>query len=38
VIVGARRLGGGQPGLRIGPVTDAVLHHALCPVAVFPLD
>lgn len=29
-------IGGGRHGARTGPVADAVLHHASCPVAVVP--
>ena len=36
LVVGARRHGHDQPGMRIGPVTAAVVHHAECPVAVVP--
>jgi nucleotide-binding universal stress UspA family protein len=36
LVVGARRHGHGHPGMRIGPVATAVLHHAECPVAVVP--
>ncbi|MBA2810630.1 universal stress protein [Streptomyces sp. KM273126] len=35
VVVG-RRTRDGRLGMRIGPVTQAVLHHAACPVAVVP--
>jgi nucleotide-binding universal stress UspA family protein len=38
VIAGARRHSDGQHGMRVGPVANTVLHHAACPVAVFPLD
>lgn len=34
LVVGARRRHG--PGLHLGPVNHAVLHHAPCPVAVVP--
>ncbi|WP_377273864.1 universal stress protein [Peterkaempfera sp. SMS 1(5)a] len=34
LVVGARRRPG--PGLQLGPVNHAVLHHAPCPVAVVP--
>ncbi|AXI76280.1 universal stress protein [Peterkaempfera bronchialis] len=37
LVVGAHRRGG-RPGLQLGPVNHAVLHHAPCPVAVVPLD
>lgn len=36
LVVGARRHGHDHPGMRIGPVATAVLHHAECPVAVVP--
>ncbi|OLE28943.1 MAG: hypothetical protein AUG49_01055 [Catenulispora sp. 13_1_20CM_3_70_7] len=36
VVVGAHRRHGGQAGMRIGPVTTTLLHHARCPVAVVP--
>ena len=36
LVVGARRPGHDHPGMRIGPVAAAVLHHAECPVAVVP--
>ncbi|MGW7794237.1 universal stress protein, partial [Streptomyces tricolor] len=35
VVVGARRRVGGA-GHRLGRVAHALLHHALCPVAVVP--
>lgn len=36
LVVGARSRGRGLPGLQLGLVNHAVLHHALCPVAVIP--
>ncbi|GAA1978872.1 universal stress protein [Catenulispora subtropica] len=36
LVVGARRHSHDHPGMRIGPVAAAVLHHAECPVAVAP--
>lgn len=36
LVVGARRHSHDHPGMRIGPVTAAMLHHAECPVAVVP--
>lgn len=36
VITGAHRHGGGHPGVRLGPITHALLHHAQCPVVVVP--
>jgi nucleotide-binding universal stress UspA family protein len=36
LVVEGRRHGGGPPGLRLGPVAHAALHHAACPVAVVP--
>jgi len=36
LVVGARRHIHDHPGMRIGPVAAAVLHHAACPVAVVP--
>lgn len=36
LVVGARRQG--DPlGMRMGPVTHAVLHHAHCPVVLIPI-
>jgi nucleotide-binding universal stress UspA family protein len=37
LITGARRHAEGRHGLLLGPVTQALLHHAECPVAVVPL-
>ncbi|MFJ4989811.1 universal stress protein [Streptomyces sp. NPDC088732] len=37
VVVGARRREGDPLGMRMGPVTHAVLHHAYCPVVLIPL-
>lgn len=36
LVVGAHRRSHDHPGMRIGPVAAAVLHHAECPVAVVP--
>ncbi|GAA2008884.1 universal stress protein [Catenulispora subtropica] len=36
VIVGAHRHADGHPGMRLGPVTQTLLHHADCPVVVVP--
>lgn len=36
VVVGAHRRHGQHQGMRIGPVTMTLLHHAHCPVAVVP--
>lgn len=36
VVAGAHRRGDGHPGMRLGPVTHALVHHAGCPVAVVP--
>lgn len=36
VVVGARRHSDDRPGMRVGPVAHALLHHADCPVAVVP--
>jgi nucleotide-binding universal stress UspA family protein len=38
LVTGARRHGEGRHGMRIGPVTQTLLHHAECPVAVVPLS
>ena len=38
LITGARRHGEGRHGMQIGPVTQSLLHHAKCPVAVVPLS
>lgn len=35
LVVGARHRDG-RPGLQLGPVNHALLHHAACPVAVVP--
>lgn len=35
LVVGAHRREG-RPGMQLGPVSHAVLHHAACPVAVVP--
>jgi nucleotide-binding universal stress UspA family protein len=37
LVTGARRHGDGAHGMIIGPVTQTVLHHAECPVAVVPI-
>ena len=37
LVTGARRHGEGRHGMRLGPVTQILLHHAECPVAVVPL-
>ena len=37
LVTGARRHGEGRHGMLLGPVTQALLHHAQCPVAVVPL-
>jgi nucleotide-binding universal stress UspA family protein len=37
LVTGARRHGEGRHGMGIGPVTQTLLHHAECPVAVVPL-
>ena len=37
LVVGARHRDG-RPGLQLGPVNHALLHHASCPVAVVPQD
>ncbi|GAA2009306.1 universal stress protein [Catenulispora subtropica] len=36
-VVGAHRRGDGHPGMRLGPVTQTLLHHADCPVVVVPM-
>ena len=38
IVTGARRHGAGRHGMQIGPVTQTLLHHAACPVAVVPLS
>jgi nucleotide-binding universal stress UspA family protein len=38
LITGARRHREGRHGVQIGPVTQTLLHHAECPVAVVPLS
>ena len=37
IVTGARRHGEGRHGMQLGPVTQALLHHAACPVAVVPV-
>lgn len=37
LVTGARRHGEGRHGMLLGPVTQTLLHHAECPVAVVPL-
>ncbi|WP_326580195.1 universal stress protein [Actinacidiphila glaucinigra] len=37
VVVGAHRREGRPLGMRLGPVTHAVLHHAHCPVVMVPI-
>jgi nucleotide-binding universal stress UspA family protein len=37
LVTGARRHAEGRHGMLLGPVTQALLHHAECPVAVVPL-
>jgi nucleotide-binding universal stress UspA family protein len=37
LVTGARRHGDGRHGMQLGPVTQTLLHHAECPVAVVPL-
>ena len=36
IVAGARRRDGERHGVRIGPVTDALLQHAACPVLIVP--
>lgn len=36
VVTGAARRDGERHGVRLGPVTRALLHHAACPVVVVP--
>lgn len=38
LVTGARRHADGRHGLLLGPVTQALLYHAHCPVAVVPLS
>lgn len=38
MVTGARRHGEGEHGMVIGPVTQTLLRHAGCPVAVVPVD
>ena len=38
LVTGARRHGHGLHGMQIGPVTQTLLHHAECPIAVVPLS
>ncbi|NUP46608.1 MAG: universal stress protein, partial [Catenulispora sp.] len=38
LVTGARRHAEGRHGMLLGPVTQALLHHAQCPVAVVPLS
>ncbi|WP_431946754.1 universal stress protein [Actinacidiphila sp. bgisy167] len=38
VVIGAHRREGRPLGMRLGPVTHAVLHHAHCPVVLVPID
>lgn len=38
LVTGARRHTEGRHGMLLGPVTQALLHHAECPVAVVPLS
>jgi nucleotide-binding universal stress UspA family protein len=37
VVIGAHRRDGRPLGMRLGPVTHAVLHHAHCPVVLVPI-
>jgi nucleotide-binding universal stress UspA family protein len=37
LVTGARRHGEGRHGMQLGPVTQTLLRHAECPVAVVPL-
>jgi nucleotide-binding universal stress UspA family protein len=37
LVTGARRHGEGRHGVQLGPVTQTLLRHAQCPVAVVPL-
>ncbi|GAA1971209.1 universal stress protein [Catenulispora subtropica] len=38
LVTGARRHTEGRHGMLLGPVTQSLLHHAECPVAVVPLS
>jgi nucleotide-binding universal stress UspA family protein len=38
LVTGARRHGEGRHGMLLGPVTQSLLHHAECPVAVVPVS
>ncbi|MEY9911324.1 nucleotide-binding universal stress UspA family protein [Catenulispora sp. MAP12-49] len=38
LVTGAHRNAEGQHGMLLGPVTQALLHHAHCPIAVVPLN
>lgn len=38
LVTGARRHGEGRHGMLLGSVTQALLHHARCPVAVVPVS
>ena len=38
LVTGARRRAEGRDGMLLGPVTQTLLHHAYCPIAVVPLS
>ena len=38
LVTGARRHAQGRPGMLLGPVTQELLQHAHCPIAVVPLS